>query len=334
VEVSGSRITVDFTGTAEQQDGPINVNLAGTESGAHATIKGLTDPDVPLNEGAVRAIRVVAPEGSLFNPTRPAPIALRGQICQRAYDAVLGALVPALGEDAVACPSGGNMVTSFGGRDPGGELYGSSDLTTGGIGARSDSDGIDHIEHGFTNVQTPPVEAWESRYPIRVLEHELRIDSGGAGKFRGGLGVRRSFEILHGPVRSCHRHDRATSSPWGIFGGKPGARWRSYIRRASGEVEELHSKEVIELGTGDVLVRETGGGGGWGDPLERDPQRVLEDVLDRKVSMQAARDEYGVVLGRDGLSFDEAATVALRRKMTDERGPATWTFDRGKDGCH
>ena len=334
VEVAGSDITVDFTGTAEQQDGPINVNLAGTESGAHATIKGLTDPDLPLNEGAVRAIKVIAPEGSLFNPTRPAPIALRGQICQRAYDAVLGALVPALGDDAVACPSGGNMVTSFGGRDPSGELYGSSDLTTGGIGARSDSDGIDHIEHGFTNVQTPPVEAWESRYPVRVLEHELRIDSGGAGKFRGGLGVRRSFEVLHGPVRSCHRHDRSTSSPWGIFGGKPGARWRSCIERAGGEIEALHSKEVIELHTGDVLVRETGGGGGWGDPLERDPLRVVEDVLDRKVSREAARDEYGVVLGRDGLSFDRAATEALRKKMADERGPATWTFDRGEDGRH
>ncbi len=333
VEVKGNDIIVDFAGTAPQQKAPVNVNLAGAESGAHTTIKGMTDPNLPLNEGAVKPISVRAPEGSLFNPLRPAPLALRGQIAQRAYDVVQGALIQAVSpSEAVACPSSGNMVTSFSGQDDNGDIYGSTDLTTGGVGARADCDGLDHMEHGFTNVRTTPTEAWESRYPIRVRDHELRMDSGGPGKFRGGLGIRRSFEILSGPVRSCHRHDRSLSSSWGIFGGKPGARWRSYIERVDGTIEHLHSKEVIELQTGDVFVRETGGGGGYGDPLERDPELVVDDVLDRKVSVAAARADYGVVLSADGVSYDAAATNALRARMTVERGPVSWTYDFGDDG--
>ncbi len=333
VDVKGSDINVDFSGTAPQQPAPINVNLAGAESGAHTTIKGLADPNLPLNEGAVKPITVSAPEGSLFNPLRPAPLALRGQIAQRAYDVVQGALIQAVSPDeAVSSPSGGNMVTSFSGQDDAGDIYGSSDLTTGGTGARSNCDGLDHMEHGFTNVQTTPTEAWETRYPIRVRDHELRMDSGGPGKYRGGLGVRRSFEILKGPVRCCHRHDRSLSSPWGIYGGKCGARWRAYIERVDGTVEHLHSKEVIDLQTGDVFVRETGGGGGYGDPFERDPRIVVEDVLDRKVSESSARADYGVVLSSDGSGFDEAATNDLRARMAQERGPIDWLYDFGEDG--
>jgi N-methylhydantoinase B len=328
--VKGSEVTADFTGTAPQYDGPINVNLSGTKSGVYSIIKGFTDPNVPLNEGATRAIKVHVPEGCLFNPKRPAPIALRAQISQRAYDVVHGALVSAVGEKAVACPSGANTVTSFGGTRKNGELFGSTDLTQGGTGARSDSDGIDHIEHSMGNCQTPPVEAWEAGYPVRLIENELRMDSGGAGKFRGGLGVRRSFEIINGPIRSCHRHDRFTSFPWGIYGGKAGASTRSYIKRANDQTYEVWAKEVLDLETGDIFVIETGGGGGYGDPLERDPQRVLADVLDRKVSLHAARDDYGVVL--DGNSIDDKATKALRAKMIEKRGPITWTYDRGSDG--
>ena len=333
VEIRGSDIIVDYAGTSPQQAAPVNVNIAGVESGAHSTIKGLTDPDIPLNEGAVKPITVKAPKGSLYNPERPAPVALRGQIAQRSYDVVQGALITAIDEEfAVASPSAGNMVTSFSGEDENGDVYGSSDLTTGGTGAWATSDGLDHLEHGFTNVQTTPTEAWETRYPIRVLDHELRMDSGGPGKFRGGLGIRRSFKVLKGPVRSCHRHDRSLSSSWGIYGGRPGQRWRSHIERADGTIEHLHSKEVIELNTGDTLVRETGGGGGFGDPLQRDPRMVVDDVLDRKVSATSARDDYGVVLAADHMSHDERATIDLRARMTAERGPITWTFDHGEDG--
>ena len=258
---------------------------------------------------------------------------LSGQIAQRAYDVVQGALIQAIEpEDAVSSPSSGNMVTSFSGLDDVGDIYGSSDLTTGGTGARSDSDGLDHMEHGFTNVQTTPSEAWETRYPIRVRDHELRMDSGGPGKFRGGLGIRRSFEVLKGPVRSCHRHDRSLSSSWGIYGGKPGERWRSYIERVDGSVEHLHSKEVIELQAGDVFVRETGGGGGYGDPLERDARMVVDDVLDRKISERSARADYGVVLSSNGLDFDDAATQSLRTKIKAERGAINWLYDFGEDG--
>jgi len=332
VEIEGSDITVDFAGTAGQQDGPINVNFAGVEASVHAIIKGLTDPYMPTNDGAVRPVVVRAPAGSLFNPTRPGAVALRGQVSQRAYDVVLGALVPAIGDKAVACPSGGNMITSFAGLHPDGTRFGSTDLTTGGTGARSFKDGIDHIEHGFSNVKTPPVETWEADYPFRIVEQALLTDSGGPGLHRGGLGIRRTFQLLHGRVRCCLRHDRLTSYAWGLYGGKPGGRWRAYIDRVDGKREYLHAKAVFELTAGDVYVRETGGGGGYGDPLQRSTESVRRDVLDEKVSPEAARNEYGVMVRGPLCEVDVLATKNLRAELAERRGPVTWTYDRGPDG--
>src|SRR5690606_28486905 len=185
---------------------------------------------------------------------------------------------------------------------------------------------------GFSNCRTPPAESWEAKYPIQIVEDTPIIDSGGAGEFRGGLGVRRAFRILKGPVQSCHRAERFNSSPWGVLGGLPGRRARAYIRRADGRVEPVHAKQVLHLETGDTMVIETAGGGGYGDPLRRPPQRVLEDVLDRKVSVEAARDIYGVVLTGDAEAVDEAATAALRGQLAARRGPVTWKIDRGEDG--
>ncbi len=332
VTVAGSDIHVDFAGTAPQQDGPINVNLAGAAAGVHAIVRGLTDADAPLNEGAVRPITVTAPEGCLMNAQRPAPIALRAQVSQRAADCVLGALSLALETPPIAASHGGNQVISFGGRNRDGTPYGSTDLTAGGLGARPDQDGVDHIEYGFSNCQTPPAESWEAHYPIMIVEDTPIVDSGGPGRQRGGLGVRRAFKVLHGRVTSCHRAERFSSSPWGVRGGLPGRRARACILRTDGTIEPVHAKQVVTLEEGDTVVLETAGGGGYGDPLDRDPDAVRADVLDRKVSREAAQELYGVVLAGEPVAVDETATQSLRARLVEARGPVTWTLDRGEDG--
>jgi N-methylhydantoinase B len=332
VTVAGSDIHVDFAGTAPQQDGPINVNLAGATSGVHTIVRGLTDPDAPLNEGAVRPISVTAPEGCLMNARRPAAIALRAQVSQRAADCVLGALSMALDTPPIAASHGGNHVISFGGINLDGTRYGSTDLTAGGLGARPDQDGVDHIEYGFSNCQTPPAESWEAHYPIMVVEDTPITDSGGAGQYRGGLGIRRAFKVLSGPVSCCHRAERFSSDPWGVRGGLPGRRARASILRSSGQVEPIHAKQVLTLEAQDTVVLETAGAGGYGDPLQRDPEAVRADVLDRKVSPEMASAVYGVVLKGERAAIDVGATERQRTRLTEIRGPVTWTLDRGQDG--
>jgi N-methylhydantoinase B len=298
----------------------------------HTILRGLTDADAPLNEGAVRPIAVTAPEACLMNARRPAPIALRAQVSQRAADCVLGALSLALETPPIAGSHGGNQVISFGGVNRDGTLYGSTDLTAGGLGARADKDGVDHIEYGFSNCQTPPAESWEAHYPIMIVEDRPITNSGGAGRYRGGLGVRRAFKVLSGPVTSCHRAERFSSSPWGVRGGLPGRRARAHVLRAGGGVEPVHAKQVFTLEEGDTVVLETAGGGGYGDPLEREPESVCADVLDRKVSPEVACEIYGVVLVGEPVAVDEEATRRQRARLADARGPISWTLDRGDDG--
>lgn len=332
VTVAGTEVHVDFAGTAPQQDGPINVNLAGATSGVHTIMRGLTDADAPLNEGAVRPITVTAPLACLMNAQRPAPIALRAQVSQRAADCVLGALSLAFATPPIAASHGGNHVISFGGVNRDGTAYGSTDLTAGGLGARPDKDGVDHIEYGFSNCQTPPAESWEAHYPIMIVEDTPITDSGGAGRYRGGLGVRRAFRILHGRVTSCHRAERFSSSPWGVHGGLPGRMASAYVLRSAGKVEPVHAKQVLTLEAGDTVVLETAGGGGYGDPLHREAEAVRADVLDRKVSVDAAREVYGVVLDGAPVTVDEEATRHQRARLAEKRGPITWKLDRGDDG--
>jgi N-methylhydantoinase B len=331
VEIAGTEVHVDFAGTAPQQDGPINVNLAGATSGVHTILRGLTDADAPLNEGAVRPITVTAPEACLMNAQRPAAIALRAQVSQRAADCVLGALSLAPEAPPIAASHGGNHVISFGGQNFDGTPYGSTDLTAGGLGARIDQDGVDHIEYGFSNCQTPTAESWEAHYPIMVVEDTPIRDSGGAGLYRGGLGVRRAFKILHGRVTSCHRAERFSSSPWGVCGGLPGRTARAYVIRVTGRREPIHAQQVVILEQGDTVVLETAGGGGYGDPWIRDPETVRADVLDRKVSVDAAHDVYGVIMTEDAV-VDEEETRRWRARLSSARGPITWRLDRGADG--
>ena len=169
-------------------------------------------------------------------------------------------------------------------------------------------------------------------FPLRVPRAGLWTDSGGAGQFRGGLGLAKVFEATTTDVMVSHRGERFASAPWGLYGGAPGRSAHAFILRKDGQREELPSKKMIVLHPGDQLWEYIAGGAGYGDPLDRDPDRVLADVLDGKVSRESAREAYGVALAADGGSVDEVATKECREALRRQRGPLTWTFDRGVDG--
>ncbi|GIK82880.1 MAG: hydantoinase B/oxoprolinase [Alphaproteobacteria bacterium] len=328
-----SNLKFDFAGTDPQFDRPFNINKWGAASAVYTQVRSILAPDLPGNHGPHRPIEIVSPEASLVNPVHPAPIALRAQTAKRIVDVVHGLMVAAT-RAKIPSPSGGALaVFSFGGHREDGSRFGCSDLLVCGAGARPEKDGLDATTTDIANCQIVPAEAFERHYPIRVLKSELIRDSGGAGQFRGGLGLRREYEILRGPVVTCYRSERHMSDPWGLYGGAPGARHRAFVRRADGSLESVKTRQILELHTGDALIVETGGGGGSGDPLARDPEMVAADVLNGKVSIAAAREAYGVVLA-DGGTVDRDSTSQVRSAMSTARGEIAWVFDRGADGRH
>jgi N-methylhydantoinase B len=224
------------------------------------------------------------------------------------------------------------LVLSFGGVDPlTGRRFVTSELGAGGMGARPTKDGLDAIDTDVTNCMNSPVEAIELDHPLRIIKNRLWEGSGGAGEYRGGLGYEKVFEVVRGEVVLAHRGERFFSQPWGLFGGRPAPRSRAFVKRRDGHSEEIPSKGMYTLQPGDQLHVFVAGGGGYGDPLKRDPQRVLEDVLDRKVSLVEARDVYGVVIDEITATVN-AALTAQRRAESSATGRACMEiYDRGEE---
>ena len=331
VTVSGSELTVDFTGSDAQVAGPINCVLASTLSAVYYVLKVVIGGDVPNNAGCYRPIHLVLPEGSVVNARSPAAVNSRSVVVRRIVDCMLGALNKALPGKLPAASNGHPLVMSIGGIDPAdGRPYVTAEIAAGGMGGRPTKDGLESIQTDTSNAQNIPAEALELEFPIRVSYWRLRADSGGAGRFRGGLGFEKGFEVLRGTARVSHRGERHRTAPWGLFGGGPGASSRSVLRRRGEAEVQIPSKLEFTLDPGDALEVWTTGGGGYGDPLERDPDLVLADVLDRKVSEAAARAAYGVVLA--GRAVEAAKTDALREDLKNARGPITWRYDRGPLG--
>jgi N-methylhydantoinase B len=312
VTVAGDVITIDYAGSSPQTPSGLNSYINYTRSYSYAAVKCLTDPLGPMNEGALRPVVVQAPEGSFLNPRPPAGGGPRALICYRIFEAVLGALAPAL-PDRVAAAASHMANPTVGGWDPEHRRrFVAYELVLSGTGARASKDGCEGMSWAF-NAANIPVEAQEARHPVVVERFELIRDSGGPGRFRGGSGVRRDLRFLAEDGKLTNLTDRQAFPPWGLFGGRPGVRGRTLINPGPGE-QVVHGKESRDFGYGDVISFQQSGAGGYGDPLERDPARVLEDVLDDYVSSEAARREYGVVIVGDGgdLRVDPAATGRLR----------------------
>jgi N-methylhydantoinase B len=284
-----------------------------------------------MNEGALRPVTVRAPEGTFLNPRPPAGGGPRAIICYRTFEAVIGALAAAV-PDRVAAAASHFANPTFGGWDRRrGRPFVAYELVLSGTGARAAKDGCEAMAWAF-NASNIPVEAQEATQPIVVERFELIADSGGAGRFRGGCGVRRDLRFLAEDGKLTNLSERQVFPPYGLFGGEPGRLARTVINPGPGE-EIVHGKQSRGFADGDVVSFQQSGAGGYGDPLERDPLRVLEDVVDDYVSVDAARERYGVVLvarrsalGDDGtwmpLAVDEAATRALRAARRSAAGGA------------
>jgi N-methylhydantoinase B len=281
--VGNGAIEFDFTGTSPQVRGPMNCVPSGSLAAACWAVRALTDPRIPTNGGCFRPIRLNLPPGTIVNPQEPAPVNARTSTIKRIAGAMIGALAPVLPGKAPAASAGELLVLAFGGRKRSGEPFVVGELIAGGSGAGPDRDGVDAIETDATNCMNLPAEALEMEAPIRLHRVALRQGSGGAGEWRGGLGLVREYQVLEGELAFSHRGERHFSAAAGLAGGAAGAMARSAIRRADGSEEVIPSKTVTRLAAGDRLMVETAGGGGYGDPAARPPERTAEDVANGKV---------------------------------------------------
>ena len=278
----GDALQLDFAGSGPQCAGDINVVYFALLATVYYALKAVLDPSIPANGGFYRAIEVAAPEGSIVNARPPAPVAWRTQTCQRIADVVLGALAQIVPERVPAAGNGANCAMVFSGVDAaGGKPYVYLETLAGGSGGTIEGDGMDAVQVHVTNTSNLPVEALESEYPLLVTEYALVPGSGGAGRHRGGLGLRRTIEVLGHEARFLGTAERASIAPWGLAGGQPGGRARLLVHAAGSDEQELPPKVWGHaLGPGDRVTMETPGAGGYGAPEERSLDQVARDLRD------------------------------------------------------
>jgi N-methylhydantoinase B len=319
--IAGSEITADWTGTARQVKGGINAPLSFCKSNVYAALRSIMPGDVPNCHGYTRPIHVTAPAGTLVNAVYPAPCGARGITGYRIIDCIFGALAEALPERVSADGTGGSTLPSFGGTHEG-RRFVFSECVMGTWGATSTHDGQSGVPHMGSNQSNVPIEMIEADYPIRIERYGFVADTGGAGTFRGGVGLERQYRILSDDTYFGVRSDKCSHPPHGLFGGEAGKPSSNVVNPGAGE-RILPSLPVlpVTLEKDDVYRHVMAGGGGYGDPLLRDPQRVLNDVIDGLVTTGQAREAYGVVIveGRSIPAIDPDATETLRAAMSSAR---------------
>jgi len=316
IEVKGSDILVDLDGSSPQVDWGGNVVYNFTYAYVHMAVKSMFDPYIPNNDGCARPITLKIPEGTVVNCKFPAAVAARMQIGHFMTEIIYRALAKAVPNQVIAA-SGGTPATMnvFYGRRKDGKPWHSVIIRGGGMGASASTDG--HYVSIFpANGANTPVEIFESDTPLIVEKRELLADSGGAGKMKGGLGRRVVFRIPDdeyapmSPVNLGIQSGRYRYPPEGLFGGKHGAKAQFLVSGQPGNPFGL-----TRMKPGDVIVMDAAGGGGFGDPLDRDPEMVQEDVIQGYVSLEKAKEDYGVVIDPATMKIDLAATDELRRSM-------------------
>jgi N-methylhydantoinase B len=291
--VDGETVAVDFEGTAPQTAGPVNAVRAVTVSATYYAIRCVTDPEIPPNAGCYRPVTVLTPERSIVDPEPPAAVVAGNlETSQRVTDVVLGALAEAAPDRAVAAGQGTMNSVTFGGTDPRTDApFTFYETLGGGAGGHTGGDGMDGVHVHMSNTLNTPVEVLETAYPLRVRRYELRTDSGGAGEYRGGLGLRRDVEVRTESSFSLIA-DRHRNPPYGLAGGKPGETGAA-VRLRDGTTESLPGKTAGVLQPGEVLSIQTPGAGGYGEPSDRDPEAVARDVRLGKCSPERASEQYG-----------------------------------------
>jgi N-methylhydantoinase B len=314
-------LTCDWTGSSPQVKAALNSTLSFTKSCTYLSVRSVLRQDVPNNAGVFRCIDVVAPEGTILNPRLPGACAARALTGYRMLDVMLGALAQVLPDRVPAAGEGGNTVLSIGGLTAGRRPFVIVDMITGAWGGRPDKDGMEAVTNPSQNMSNTPVEVLEAQHPIRIDEYGFVPDSCGPGRFRGGLGLRRRYTLLNDEATLQLRSDRMRFLPYGLAGGGP-ARGTRNVLDPDGLAREMPAKFAVTLKRGDVVLHEQPGGGGFGDPFTRDPERVAADARNEKITIEYARREHGVVLEPGTFKVDETATRALRDAVVHrgERG--------------
>jgi N-methylhydantoinase B len=316
----GDNAYFDWTGTSRQAPGPINFYL---HEGMFKMFIGVYmimvfDPQILFNDGFYDLIHVTMPKGSLVHPNFPASLGCRTHTLSRQFDVLGGALSYNAPEMATAAGYGSSPHFLYSGIDKAGRPFQLMEILYGGIPGRPMGDGMDG--HSWWPLfQNIPTEYLETYYPMLIDGYSTIKDTGGAGKHRGGNGVEKVFLLLEEGDISIH-DDRHLTQPWGILGGRPGACSEKWLVRKDGTRQPLPSKtDNVRVYAGDRVIFRTAGGGGWGDPLERDPQRTRNDVARKLTSEAKAREEYGVVLAGAAFDLDRRATEELRDSMKRNR---------------
>lgn len=297
MEVRGDTLHFDFTGTADQVKTAINNVPYSAISAVYFAVRTLTSDAAPNNEGCYRPVTVHLPVGSLINPTFPAPINARAVSLRRVNDAIMGVMGKALPERMTAANCGQSSLIHFGTVN---ERTGERIVATlggpwmGGMGARNGKDGIDVTDHDLSNVFHLPIEISEAELPVLFHRVQLWQDSGGAGRWRGGLGYHVEAEWLRGEAAVTMRRDRHKFQPWGLAGGLSGPACKTLFQRAGGTAEAIASKGSFPMHPGDRILLWTTGSGGYGDPRDRDRQAVIDDLADGRISAEQARKTYGL----------------------------------------
>jgi N-methylhydantoinase B len=295
VVVEGDRVCLDFRGSAPQVRGNINMTFNTTQSVACYTLKALLDEDVPNNQGVLDSIEITCDENSLLNCSFPAAVALRTAPCQRIADMIIGALQDAVPDFTCGASNGSNTSAIFTGLDPRTQrryLY--LETLGGGFGGRATKDGKDGVQVHITNTSNLPVEAIESEYPLLVECYELVADSAGAGKHRGGAGLRRVVRPVGHIATFTGFMERVSHRPWGVFGGAEGGSGRFYVVNQDGSQEPLSGKPYeVRFGPDQCVAIETPGAGGYGPPRDRSLDEVAADARSGLFSAQYLTQHYG-----------------------------------------
>lgn len=316
VHKKGEEIWVNFNGTSRQAKGNINCPWSCSQGGVFYTIVGIVDPYMVVNSGTFRPIHVESGEGLITNPKPPAGVTARSQVMTKITEAMLKAMSQVVPNRVVSGSHGQACTCSFNGIHPEtGRRFSYIEIQGGGAGARPDKDGPDGQDLHLGRFLNTPVEAAEIENPIMIERYEFIPDSGGAGKNRGGLSLRRDIRFFT-DVTWARYSDRQKFSPQGLFGGKEGTRGELILNPGTSNEQKQKSKGVTQLKGGDLLSIRLPGSGGYGDPRERDPNKVRWDVMNGKVSLKSAREDYWVIFNED-MTLNEEETKAIRMKFKD-----------------
>ena len=293
VKIDGEEMLFDFEGSSPQVKGNINVSSAGLQACVLFVIKSIIDGEAEANHGTLEPVTIKAPEGTVVNAVFPAATAARANTAQRIIETIYGALAPAIPDRVTAACNGATTMAAFSGHGPDGRYYLYLEIVGGGAGARSYKDGTDGVQALVTNTTNLPVEALENEYPLLVERYSFIQDSGGAGKWRGGLGLHRVYRAIDHTLNFSGQAERFLNRPWGLFGGAPGGTGSYTIEHDDGRIEQLAVKPptIAVPDTAVVSVR-SAGAGGYGPPRERSLDDLREDYESGKFSDAFLSENY------------------------------------------